>query len=277
MTVDRWIALLRSLASSQTWTAVAAVATLFLAAATFWLAREARAARIETERRNHEVSFRAALVELATDIQLLESWQPQLQSTLPADWLKTPPTFAAMRDLLAHVWVPGVLWDRIMTTLVNLGAYVETMEAVRQQLPPDVSSPEYTNRWEHLRNLYYFTDLYLKQLACYVLTEMQRQHLDVPREWQAQRLLFDPLPWYYVAGFESAAAAAQDTDQAHMWPPYTAQAPEPDDPAYRSCALERLMERARRKSDANAAAIREGRLTVTSLDQGQEVTADSQR
>jgi len=239
-------------------TAVLAFATFLLAGATMWLVLEARAARRETTRHNREVAFRAALVELATNVQLLESWRPDLQSTVPADWLRTPLTFSAMRDLLARVWVPGGLWDRVMTTIVNLSAYIQTMEAVRQQLPSDASGrADYTNLWEHLRNLYYHTDLYLKQLACYVLAEMQRQRLDVPREWQARRPLFDPLPWYYVAGFESATAAAQITDQGHMWPPYTAQTPEPDDPAYRDCALERLMEKARQKSDANAAAIRQ--------------------
>lgn len=156
------------------------------------------------------------------------------------------------------MWVPGALWDRVMTTIVNLGAYIQTMEAVRQQLPSDASGRgDYTNLWEHLRNLYYLTDLYLKQLACYVMAEIRRQRLDVPREWQARRPVFDPLPWYYVAGFESAAAAAQSTEHGHVWPPYTPQAPEPDDLAYRECALERLMERARQKSDANAEAIRE--------------------
>ena len=131
-----------------------------------------------------------------------------------------PSRFAAIRDLLARVWVLGGLWDRVMTTIVNLGAYIQTMEAVRQQLPSDTSGRrDYTNLWEHLRNLYYLTDLYLKQLACYVLAETQRQRLDVPREWQARRPLFDPLPWYYVAGFESATAAAQITDQDTCAPP----------------------------------------------------------
>ena len=65
------------------------------------------------------MAFRAALAELATDIQLLEGWQPHLQSTVPADWLRTPLAFAATRDLMALVWLPGALWDRIMTTLLG--------------------------------------------------------------------------------------------------------------------------------------------------------------
>lgn len=66
-----------------------------------------------------------------------------------------------------------------------------------------------------------------------------------------------PCPGRYVAGYESTAAAAQMEDQAHVWPPYTAQSPEPDAPAYRDCALKLLIERAQQKSDANAAAIRD--------------------
>jgi len=53
------------------WTAVLAMATVFLAAATTWMAWDARKARSETARHDREVVFRAALVELATNVQHL--------------------------------------------------------------------------------------------------------------------------------------------------------------------------------------------------------------
>jgi len=244
--------------SSINWTAVLAIATVLLAGATTWMVWEARIARFEMARRESEVAFRAALVEIATNVQRLEAWDPSLQPTAPENWPQTPLAFGAMKDLLARVWIPGALWDRIMALMTNLQAYVEVITAQIRGLPPDASMRgEYTAQRENIRNLYYLVDLYLKQLACYLTAEMRRQRLVVPKKWQDDRPLFAPLSWRYDAGFASVAQAVQSIESGHVWPPFTPQAPEPDDPAYRDCALERLMERARQKSDANAAAIRE--------------------
>jgi hypothetical protein len=213
---------------------------------------------LETARRDREVAFRAALVEFATNIQDVEAWDPLLQQIPQEKWLETPLAFAAAKNLLAHVWIPAALWDRIMTQVTNLQAYVEVVTAQARGLPPDaMTRGEYFPQIENVKNLRFLIDLYLKQLACYLLAEMQRQSLDVPSDWKARRPLFDPAAWDYGPEFGSAADAAWKVDQGPMWPPFTPQAPEPDDPAYRGCALERLIERARQNADEKEAAIRE--------------------
>lgn len=240
------------------WPAVLATATFLLAMATMWIAWESRTSRREAAQRDREVAFRAALVELATNIQGVEAWDPSLESTPPEKWLQTPLAFAAAKSLLAHVWVPAALWDRITTLVTNLAAYVEVVTAQIRGLPPDASTRgEYTAQRQNIMNLRYLIDIYLKQLACYLFAEMQRQWLDVPSDWKDRRPLFDLPAWDYGPEFKSAADAAQSVDRGPMWPPFTAQAPEPDDPAYCDCTLERLIERARQKADAKEAAIRE--------------------
>ncbi len=238
--------------------AVLAIATFLLAMATMWIAWESRMSRREAAQRAREVAFRAALVELATNIEVVEAWDPSLESTPPEKWLQTPLVFAAAKNLLAHVWIPAALWDRITTLFTNLGAYVEVVTAQIHGLPPDAATHgEYTAQRQNIINLRYRIDLYLKQMACYFLAEMQRQRLDVPSDWKDARTLFDLPAWDYGPEFESAAAAAQSVDRGPMWPPFTPQAPEPDDPAYGSCTLERLIERARRKAGEKEAMIRE--------------------
>ncbi len=230
------------------WTAVLAVATTLLAVATTWMAAESRKARLDAARRDRELAFRAALVELTTNIQQVETWTPSLESTPPENWHPLL-SFTAMRDLLARVWIPGALWDRIMALMTNLQAYIEVITAQIRVLPPDASSRgEYTPQRENIRDLYYFIDLYLKQLACYLVAEMRRQRLSIPKEWKEGRPLFAPLIWRYDVGFASVPDAVYSIESGHVWPPFTPQAPEPADPAYRSCTLERLIETARQKS-----------------------------
>ena len=238
--------------------AVTAIATALLAGATVWLVLDGRAARRETAQRDREVWFRAALIELAADIQLLEAWDTSLQPTAPEKWLQEPPlAFTALKDLLARVWVPGALWDRIISVTTHLQAYVVVITSQIRQLPPDAPTRgEYTGPQENIRRLYYDIDLYLKQLACYVIAEMRRQRLAVPKEWEADQSLFAPLSWRYDAGFKSMAQAVQ-VMEGHIFPPFRRQAAQPQDPAYRECDLERLMERARKKSEANDTAIRD--------------------
>ncbi len=55
------------------------------------LVLEARTARRETTRHNREVAFRAALVELATDVQLLESWQATTAVNAPRGLVEESP------------------------------------------------------------------------------------------------------------------------------------------------------------------------------------------
>jgi hypothetical protein len=45
--------------------------------------------------------------------------------------------------------------------------------------------------------------------------------------------------------------------EGHVFPPFKPLAPHPDDPAYRECDRSRPAEKAREKSEAHAAAIRE--------------------
>ncbi len=240
------------------WTAVLAFTTGLLALATAWVALESRKFRRETARRNDEIAFRAALVELATDIQAVEAWHPKLEPMIPpGKWLQAPLAFDATKRLLAHVWLPAALWDRLATTITNLQAYVEVVTAQTRGLPPDAATRgEYTPQRQNITELRYRIELYLKQLIRYLLAEMQRQRLHVPSDWKAGRALFDPPAWYYDPEFKSAADAAIAVDRGPMWPPFTAQAPEPDDPAYGDCGLELLIERARQRIDEEDAAMR---------------------
>lgn len=233
------------------WTAVSAIATILLAAGTFGVIWEARAARIEAARRTREVVFRATLVELATNIEVLESWDPLQQSDPPQGWPQAPLAFVAMKDLLAHVWLPGALWDRVTTLMTNLRAYMEVMLAQIHSLPADSATRgEYVPQRENIKELYYIIDLYLKQLASYLIAEMARQHLDLPRDWRDGRPLFAPLPWRYNTRFSSLTATAYVLETGPAWRPFTPQAPEPEDPAYAHCRLERLMKQAQQRAEA---------------------------
>lgn len=234
----------------ENWTAIATAA---LAAVTFWLVLEARMTRREAARRDREVAFRAALVELASNIQYLETWKPSLESSPPEEWLKKPLSFAAMKDLLARAWVPGVLWDRIMTLVVNLGSYQTVVTSQSSSLRP---TPEYDPQRENVQELYYVIDLYLKQLACYLIAEMRRQRLGMPRGWARERSLFAPLDWRYDVRFGSTALAVQNIE-LHFWPPFTPQAPEPNMRPYAQCKLERLIRIAKQKSEETAAQLHE--------------------
>lgn len=239
------------------WTATLATATVVLAFATVWLALEGRTARIESTRRNRVLVFRAALLELASNIQTLETWDPAQQQDAPPTWPEKSLAFESMRNLLAQVWLPGSLWDRIMTLVTNLRAYMDVVTAQIRGLPPDAASRgEYTPQRNNIRVLYYLVDLYLKQLACYLIAEMRRQGLVLPKDWRNGRPIFTPASWRYDAGFESVAQAVFSIESGHVWRPFTLQAPEPNDPAYRNCRLERLIEQAGQRSKHEADKIR---------------------
>lgn len=232
------------------WTAVLAIATVLLAVATTQMAWENRTARRETARRDREVEFHAALIEIAENIRHLKMWDPMQQSDPPGKWPGTPLTFVAMKSLLAHVWMPGLLWDRLTTVMTNLDAYIDVMIAQIHGLPPDAASRgEYIPQRNNIIDLYYLIDLYLKQLACYLLAEMRRRRLDVPREWQGGRPIFAPAGWRYDAGHVSVAQAVNIIENRPAWRPLTLQAPEPEDSAYRECSLERLVTRAKQRSE----------------------------
>jgi hypothetical protein len=242
--------------SGPEWTAIA---TVILAAVTAWVALEARTARLKAVQRDREIVFRAALMELALNVQRLETWMPLLQDTPPTNWLDEPLPLTAMKDLLARVWVPSGLWNRIMALMTNFQAYVEVITAQIRSLPPDAATRgEYFSQRENIRNLYYLIDLYLKQLACYLAAEMRRQRLGAPQEWDDNRPLFAPLGWRYDVAFggKLVAETAERIESGPAWPPFTPQAPEPDDSAYRECRLERLIERAREKSEKEREEIR---------------------
>jgi hypothetical protein len=219
-------------------------------------------ARLQTRQHDQEIAFRAALMELAWNVQRLEAWEPLLQDTPPPKWLEEPLSLAALKDFLAHVWVPSELWNRVMGLMTNLNAYVEVITAQIHGLPPDVSTRgEYAAQRENIRNLYSVIDLYLKQLACYPIAEMRRQQVGMPQEWEHDRLLFLPLGWRYDVAFApaaepSVAVAVHNIESGPVWPPFTPQSPEPKDPAYRECLLERLIERARQKSDDDESMLR---------------------
>ena len=87
---------------------------------------------------------------------------------------------------------------------------------------------------------------------------MRRQPLGAPREWEDNRPLFAPLGWRYDVAFgrESVAEAVQNIESSTVWPPFTPQASEPDDPAYDECRLDRLIERARQSSKEREEQIR---------------------
>jgi len=81
------------------WTAIA---TLVLAGVTAWLVLEARTARLGAEQHDREIVFRAALMELALNVQRLEAWRPMVEDAPSLRWLQTPLSLAATTDLLAR-------------------------------------------------------------------------------------------------------------------------------------------------------------------------------
>lgn len=169
---------------------------------------ELRTARHETHRRERKVPFRAALIELTRNVQQVESWNPSLEPDPPKNWLRVPLGFVAIRELLARVWMPGPLWDRIVSVTTNLNAYVEVITAQIQGLPPDAATRgEYTPQRENIRRLYYLVNLYLKQLAGYMISEMRRQRLGVPKDWDQRRPLLAPLGWRYDVDVNAKSVA----------------------------------------------------------------------
>ncbi len=57
----------------------------------------------------------------------------------------------------------------------------------------------------------------------------------------------EPLAWIYDPQASSPAAAAFNMEAGSVFPPHVPFAPEPDDPVYAECKLERLIGRAQER------------------------------
>lgn len=91
------------------WTPLLAIATVILAAATFWLVWEARTARRSETDQNVRRLLRAALVELRENVNTWSAGDPGGGSPAWSFIPEQPLPLRATRDLLAGLDVPGDL------------------------------------------------------------------------------------------------------------------------------------------------------------------------
>ncbi len=213
--------------------------TFVLAIATVGLTWETWRGRKEQEQHRKEIAFRAALIEAANNIANFTRWNPILTYLPDKEWLNQSLSFAKLTEMLETVWVDPRLWERITGgLLINLKRFEER---IHSNLLSETA--EERVKIECSKRDYFLIDIYLKQLACYILSEMQRQGIKVPEDIQRTQI-FWPLAWNYGGNDESPQMIAY-TLECQLVPPFVSLPPEPEDAAFSDCRLELLISKAR--------------------------------
>ena len=215
--------------------------TFMLAIATVWLAYETWIGREEQVRQRKEIAFRAALIESANNIVSFTRWNPMLAVNSPPDkeWLNQSLSFTRLNELLETVWVDPMLWERITGgLLVNVKRFEDRIHVNLLDM-----SIEDRVKIEGSKRDYFLIDLYLKQLACYVLAEMQRQRINIPAAI-IRTQMFQPLAWAHGSIEEDPKTTAY-TLEVQPLPPFVHFPLEPENVAFRDCRLEVLISKAR--------------------------------
>ncbi len=214
-------------------TGLLALFTAWLAWMTSLLVKETTHSRKAAEHHQKEIAFRAVLIELADNILSFERWKPTLNAMPDKEWKDHPLQFIHLYELFRTVWIHKQLLERSFAVVMN----VKRLETALRELLFDRQELN-----QNAIDTYYVIDLYLKQLACYVICEAQRQGIDVPAEsWVKNANIFQPSPWLY--GDSSSGIAARNLE-TQLIPPLP---PEPNEHAFQECALERLISQAHQR------------------------------
>lgn len=174
-------------------------ATFGLASATFLLVLETRKTRKQAEKQRKELAFRAALVELEDNIINHRRWDPRLRGRPDAYWWNHPPQFTRLNELLGSVDIPPQLFAWMTVERGNIQIRDTWLRNELQQQPEGQVNND-------LKNRFYWLDLYLVRLACYVVCEAKRQGFHKMAEGMEQAGIFKPRPWVYGTSLDEAAA-----------------------------------------------------------------------
>jgi hypothetical protein len=227
----------QSLVISAAAAAISALFTAFTAFATMQLAVESQKHRDEQERQRKELAFQAVIVEMASYIGHFNRWHPANNSDFWVDeiWWMYPMRFNRLTELMEAVRLHPKLWERIVGgSLVAIQWLEKHLNDFRETRKRNVAVKAPINE-------YFVLDLYLKQLARYVVCEMQRQNQPVPQGVRETKF-FQPLAWNYDRLPDSPKEAAQIIESKFMPPGL----PEIDDFSFHECQLEVLINEARK-------------------------------
>jgi hypothetical protein len=224
------------LAITSTAAAISALFAAFTAFATLQLANESQKQREGQEQQRKELAFRAAIMELANNVEDFSNWRPVYPTSWRDDiWWKYPMQFPHLIELMEVVWLPPKLWERIFwRSLRVIQSLEEKMKYVTQE-----GSKIQGSREIYFRG-YYILVLYLKQLIRYIVCEMQQENLTLPEGiWETVPLR--ALPWSY----DDLAPSPADAARSLEYNDFASSPPEVDNPAFSRCRLETLIDESR--------------------------------
>lgn len=217
--------------------AISALFAAFTAFATIQLAIESQKQREEQEQQRKKLAFQAAIVEMATYIGNFNKWHPTNNSDFWTNdiWWMYPMRFNRVTELMETVQFHPKLWERIV------GGSLMTIQWLENHLNDFMENRKRNVAGKIPISEYFLLDLYLKQLARYIVCEMQRQNQPVPKGVRETKF-FRPLAWNYVGLPDSPKEAAQIIESKFMPPGL----PEIDVPSFHECRLEVLIDEARK-------------------------------
>ncbi len=218
--------------SVQDWLqALMAFFTFLMAVGTFYLALETRALRKSADTQSKHIAFRAAIQEIAENVTNLHAWYPKLEDP-SVSWLSQRLMFEKLSDLMNLVAFHPQVWQRTIALIRNLRSAEVVLKSglIDQDL-------------ERAKEFFYRIDIYLKQLARYVATEMKLHGFSKEASALIGNSLMRPDQWSYGDSNLTPAAIAVNMENPPIFP-FSALPPEPAEPAFANCMLAQLIQEA---------------------------------
>lgn len=207
--------------------------TFLMAIGTIYLAIETRISRMHIEAQSKHIAFRSAIQEITENVANLHGWNPISESNPSDSWRNQRLCFESLSFLMNLVVIHPQVWQRTIALIRNL-------RAAEVMLKTELIDKDK----EQAKEFFYRIDIYLKQLACYVATEM-KIHGFSKEEASAliENNLMRPARWSYGDSTLTPAAIVAIMEIQPI-SPFSALPSEPDDPVFADCTLARLVQEA---------------------------------